>query len=281
MRGPGASSIRAAAVPAAVLLGALLVGGCGTAGTITEVHGQGAAGVTTAPSKASTSSTDSKRGGGSATSRSTVESASGGGLGGPRTTVGSSGGGSGRAHDPACPPVDGSATPTREFAKAPPMCIDPARTYRAVVDTTEGEFTIALDAEHAPRTVNNFVVLARYHFYDGIVFHRVIPGFMAQGGDPEGTGRGGPGYEFADELPNGDAPYTRGAVAMANAGPNTNGSQFFVMAADNLELPPDYSVFGHVTVGLDTTIDAIMEGPSAGEPPDEPSEIRSISITES
>ena len=105
---------------------------------------------------------------------------------------------------------------------------------------------IALDAAGAPKTVNNFVFLARWHYYDGIVFHRIIPGFMCQGGDPEGSGRGGPGYRFDDELP---APgrYEIGSLAMANAGPNTNGSQFFIVSGpDGCSLPPSYSLFGKV-----------------------------------
>jgi cyclophilin family peptidyl-prolyl cis-trans isomerase len=127
-----------------------------------------------------------------------------------------------------CPAVDGSSEKRQEFDGPPPMCIDPAKRYTAVIDTSVGSMTVALDAVAAPQTVNNFVFLARYHYFDGIIFHRIIKGFMCQGGDPTGTGRGGPGYRFADELP---APgrYEIGSVAMANAGPNTNGSQFFLV----------------------------------------------------
>jgi cyclophilin family peptidyl-prolyl cis-trans isomerase len=119
--------------------------------------------------------------------------------------------------------------------------------------------TIALDPQAAPRTVNSFVFLARYHYFDGIVFHRVIPGFVLQGGDPTGTGTGGPGYKFADELP---APgrYELGSLAMANAGPDTNGSQFFIISGrDGMGLPPSYSLFGKVVAGLETVaaIDAV------------------------
>ncbi|MDQ3575624.1 MAG: peptidylprolyl isomerase, partial [Actinomycetota bacterium] len=125
-----------------------------------------------------------------------------------------------------CPAADGSSPKRQRFDAPPPMCIDPDASYTAEMVTTKGTMTIALDALAAPRTVNNFVVLARYHYYDGVSFHRIIPGFMAQGGDPEGSGRGGPGYRFEDELPR-PGRYEIGSLAMANAGPNTNGSQFF------------------------------------------------------
>jgi cyclophilin family peptidyl-prolyl cis-trans isomerase len=125
---------------------------------------------------------------------------------------------------------------------------------------------IALDAIAAPRTVNNFVFLARYHYYDGIFFHRVIPGFVIQGGDPEGTGAGGPGYRFEDELPE-RARYELGSLAMANAGPDTNGSQFFVISGpQGVQLPPLYSLFGKLAAGLDVlaAIDAV--GTKGGAP---------------
>ena len=109
------------------------------------------------------------------------------------------------------------------------MVIDPAKRYTATMVTSHGTMVIALDPLAAPRTVNSFVFLARYHYYDGIVFHRIIPGFVLQGGDPTGTGTGGPGYRFADELPK-PGRYEIGSLAMANAGPNTNGSQFFVIS---------------------------------------------------
>lgn len=131
------------------------------------------------------------------------------------------------------------------------MAIDPAKTYVATVTTDVGTFTIDLDAAKAPKTVNNFVFLAKNKFYDGVVFHRVIAGFMAQTGDPTGTGRGGPGYKFADELPAAGA-YKVGSVAMANAGPDTQGSQFFIVTgAQGAALPPKYSLFGTVSSGLD------------------------------
>ena len=139
----------------------------------------------------------------------------------------------------------------------PAMEIDKTKHYTAVLTTTEGTITIALTAGMTPITVNNFVVLAKRHFYDNTIFHRVIKGFMIQGGDPTGTGTGGPGYRFNDEPFTGD--YTRGTVAMANAGPNTNGSQFFIMQADNA-LPKNYVIFGHVTSGMDT-VDKIAGSP--------------------
>jgi len=157
-----------------------------------------------------------------------------------------------------CPPADGSAERQTEFPAPPDMCIDPTKTYTAVLDTTLGSITIALDAAKAPRTVNNFVVLARYNYYNGIIFHRIINGFMCQGGDPTGTGRGGPGYRFADELPN-PGEYQIGSVAMANAGPDTNGSQFFLVSGPSgAGLPPLYSLFGQITEGMDVL--ATMQG---------------------
>jgi peptidylprolyl isomerase len=145
--------------------------------------------------------------------------------------------------------------------------------------TSKGNIVIALDAVSAPKTVNSFVFLARYHYYEGIVFHRVIPGFMLQGGDPTGTGSGGPGYRFDDELPK-PGRYEIGSVAMANAGPNTNGSQFFVISGPSgVRLPPQYSLFGKTVKGLDvvTSIEAI--GSSSGKP-SERVVIESVTITE-
>jgi peptidylprolyl isomerase len=150
-----------------------------------------------------------------------------------------------------CPNPDGSSPKRQEFDEPLPMCIDPAKRYTAELTTTLGSMTIALDAATAPQTVNNFVTLARYHYYDGVIFHRIIKGFMCQGGDPTGTGRGGPGYKFADELPQ-PGRYEIGSVAMANAGPNTNGSQFFLVSGPSgVRLPPQYSLFGKVVKGLE------------------------------
>ena len=149
-----------------------------------------------------------------------------------------------------CPNADGSSPQQREFDEAPPMCIDPEKTYTATMVTSMGTMVIHLNAAQAPKTVNNFVTLARYHYYDGIIFHRIINGFMCQGGDPTGTGRGGPGYRFEDELP---APgrYEIGSIAMANAGPNTNGSQFFLCTVQTAWLDGKHVVFGSVTKGMD------------------------------
>lgn len=181
----------------------------------------------------------------------------------------------------ACPAADGSSPNQQKFDGPPPMCIDPAKRYTAEMVTSKGTMTIALDPIAAPKTVNNFVVLARYHYFEGIHFHRVIPGFVLQGGDPEGSGRGGPGYRFEDELP---APgrYELGSLAMANAGPNTNGSQFFVISGpDGIRLPPQYSLFGKVVKGLEVVaaIDAVGS-PGAGTPK-EKVVIESVTITES
>ncbi len=188
------------------------------------------------------------------------------------------------AAEAACPPADGSARQTYTFEAAPPMCIDPAKTYTAEIVTSEGALTVELFADRAPLTVNNFVTLARYHFFDGIPCHRIIPGFMAQCGDRSGTGSGGPGYTFADELPTDPDPYKAGVLAMANSGPNTNGSQFFVMLADS-PLAPNNSVFGQVTSGFGDTIPALDAAgnpdPGAnGVPPLKPVTILSVQITE-
>jgi cyclophilin family peptidyl-prolyl cis-trans isomerase len=177
------------------------------------------------------------------------------------------------------PAADGSSPKTQRFDGPPPMVIDPAKRYTAEVTTSKGALTIALDAIAAPRTVNNFVFLARWHYYDGIVFHRIIPGFMLQGGDPEGSGRGGPGYRFEDELP---APgrYEIGSLAMANAGPHTNGSQFFIVSGpDGTALPPSYSLFGKVVGGLDV-VKAIESVGSRSGAPSEQVVIESVTITE-
>lgn len=136
----------------------------------------------------------------------------------------------------------------KKYDSAPPMTVDPAKTYTATIETNQGTMTAELFVEDAPMTVNNFVFLANDGFYDGTIFHRVIPGFMIQGGDPTGTGSGGPGYKFNNEPVK--RPYNRGTLAMANAGRNTNGSQFFIMHAD-YPLPPDYTIFGKLTSGED------------------------------
>ena len=158
------------------------------------------------------------------------------------------------------------------------MALQPGRKYNATIETSAGTLTAELFAEEAPRTVNNFVFLAREGFYDGVIFHRVIRGFMIQGGDPTGTGTGGPGYKFADEPVR--RPYNRGILAMANAGPNTNGSQFFVMHAD-YGLPPKYTIFGRLTGGEDV-LDKIATAPTgANDRPTDPVNIQRVTVTES
>ncbi|MDA8392834.1 MAG: peptidylprolyl isomerase [Actinomycetota bacterium] len=165
-----------------------------------------------------------------------------------------------------CPAPDGSSEKKQRFAEAPPMCIDASKRYTVKIVTSKGTMTAALDPLSAPRTVNNFVVLARYHYFDDTFFHRVIPGFVLQGGDPEGTGMGGPGYRFPDELPP-PGRYELGSLAMANAGPDTNGSQFFVISGpDGMRLPPSYSLFGKVVAGLDVVAAVDAVGTSSGKP---------------
>ena len=141
--------------------------------------------------------------------------------------------------------------PHRPYAAPPPMTLDPAKTYQARIQTDVGEMLIDLHADRAPRTVNNFVFLARDNFYDGVTFHRVIAGFMAQGGDPTGTGSGGPGYSFADEFHPSLRHDGRGVLSMANAGPNTNGSQFFITHAATPWLDDKHTIFGHLAKGED------------------------------
>lgn len=152
-----------------------------------------------------------------------------------------------------------------KYSHPPAMQINPQKTYTAIVKTNMGDFTIELFAKDAPKTVNNFVFLARDKFYDGISFHRVIKDFMIQTGDPLGNGTGGPGYQFADELPP-KVAYAPGVVAMANAGPNTNGSQFFIGTGEqvkNLNQAPNYTVFGKVIAGMDVVekIASVPVGP--------------------
>ena len=165
-----------------------------------------------------------------------------------------------------CPKTDGTSPKTATFSSPFMKCIDPAKTYTVTMETDVGTVTIAMDPKQAPGTVNNFVSLARYHFFDGIVFHRVIPGFVVQGGDPEGTGKGGPGYSFGDELPKA-GQYKIGSLAMANSGANTNGSQFFIITGDQgVQLPPSYSLFGQVTAGLDIVKKIEADGDQSGTP---------------
>ncbi len=163
----------------------------------------------------------------------------------------------------------------------PSMLIDQKKIYTVTLHATVGDIAIELDAKNTPITANNFYYLAKAGFYDNVIFHRVMPGFMIQSGDPTGTGSGGPGYQFDDEKFSGE--YKRGTVAMANAGPNTNGSQFFIMHAD-YPLPPNYVIFGHVTQGLDVvdkiaTAATIQDGRENSRPTD-PVKINSVTIAE-
>ncbi|HEX7100536.1 MAG TPA: peptidylprolyl isomerase [Acidimicrobiia bacterium] len=165
----------------------------------------------------------------------------------------------------------------KQYDSPPDLTIDLDTSYTARLETSLGDVVIELDPVRAPLTVNNFVFLARDGFYDGVIFHRVVPGFVIQGGDPTGTGRGGPGYRFRDEL-EGEGRYSRGTVAMANAGPNTNGSQFFICLED-VGLPHAYTIFGRVTEGMET-VDAIASLELDGERPVQDAVIRSVQITE-
>ena len=184
-----------------------------------------------------------------------------------------------------CPPTDASADQRREFADAHQLCIDPAKSYTANFDTTQGSFTVQLLPERAPGAVNNFVSLARWKYFDGTKCHRVIEDFVVQCGDPTATGSGGPGYSFADELPSA-GEYTIGSLAMANSGPNTNGSQFFVITGvSGTSLPPNYTLFGQVTAGLDTAVAAMAAlfnpDPAAnGVPPAADIILNSVTISE-
>jgi cyclophilin family peptidyl-prolyl cis-trans isomerase len=178
------------------------------------------------------------------------------------------------------PNADGSSPKRQKFDAEPEMFIDPNKTYTATMVTSKGTLELLLDPLGAPKTVNSFVFLARWHYFDGIVFHRIIPGFVLQGGDPTGSGAGGPGYRFEDELPK-PGRYELGSLAMANAGPNTNGSQFFVISGpDGVRLPPLYSHFGKVVKGLDVVAAINDLGTSSGKPRED-AVIESVTISES
>jgi cyclophilin family peptidyl-prolyl cis-trans isomerase len=178
------------------------------------------------------------------------------------------------------PAADGSSPKTQDFPDVPEMGIDPSKRYSATMETSLGSIVIALDAARAPKTVNNFVFLAGYHYFDGVIFHRIIGGFMCQGGDPTGTGRGGPGYRFEDELPK-PGQYELGSVAMANAGPNTNGSQFFIISGPNgVRLPPQYSLFGKVVKGMDVVEAMQNVATDRSDRPHEDVVIHSVTVAE-
>ncbi len=173
-----------------------------------------------------------------------------------------------------CPKNPATALQKPKWSSAPATIIDAAKAYTATVKTDVGTFVIALDAKDAPQTVNNFVFLAQHRFFDCVIFHRVIPGFVDQTGDPTGTGSGGPGYTIPDELPakaaNTADQYPLGSVAMANTGqPHSGGSQWFIVAgAEGESLPNSYSLFGHVTSGMSVVEKINAQGSASGVPPD-------------
>ena len=150
---------------------------------------------------------------------------------------------------------------SKQWNTPPEMIIDPDKNYGATIETSKGNIELDLYAQNAPKTVNNFVFLARDSFYDGVTFHRVISNFMVQGGDPTGTGRGGPGYRFEDEVRDNPLKHETGSLSMANAGPNTNGSQFFITHAPQPHLDGRHTVFGQVTgKKSQNVVDAIRQG---------------------
>jgi len=164
----------------------------------------------------------------------------------------------------------------QQYDAPPELTIDLAKAHKATIHTSEGDIGVDFYAADAPQTVNNFVFLSGEGFYDGVIFHRVISGFMIQGGDPTGTGTGGPGYRFRDET-HSKTSYKRGTLAMANSGPNTNGSQFFICHAD-AGLPNAYTIFGEVTSGMEI-VDAIADKPTGPQDrPHDPVTIDSIDI---
>lgn len=147
----------------------------------------------------------------------------------------------------------------KQWSSPPTMQIDPKKRYSATIETNRGTIEVEFYPQYAPKTVNNFVFLAREGFYDKVVFHRVISDFVIQGGDPTGSGRGGPGYKFEDEVDNNPLKHERGMLSMANAGPGTNGSQFFITHSPQPHLDGKHTVFGKVTKGHDV-VDAIRQG---------------------
>jgi peptidyl-prolyl cis-trans isomerase B (cyclophilin B) len=147
----------------------------------------------------------------------------------------------------------------QQWNQPPEMQIDTDKTYKAKIETAKGDVVLELYPEHAPQTVNNFVFLAREGFYDGVTFHRVIENFVVQGGDPTGTGRGGPGYTFGDEVSGNPLTHEKGVISMANAGPNTNGSQFFITLSPQPHLNGRHTVFGKVVQGQDV-VESIRQG---------------------
>jgi peptidyl-prolyl cis-trans isomerase B (cyclophilin B) len=181
----------------------------------------------------------------------------------------------GCAKEPESP---SSATAPKKYTAAPKMMIDVNKNYTATIETEKGDIVLELFAKDAPKTVNNFVFLAREGFYNGTTFHRVIPGFMAQGGDPTGTGAGGPGYSFEDEFS--QHRHGTGALSMANSGANTNGSQFFITYAPAPYLDGKHSVFGQIIKGMDVLNKLTPRDPTKN-PPAKGDIIKTITITES
>lgn len=188
------------------------------------------------------------------------------------------------AEQRAVPVTLDGGTLVQQWNEPPAMTIDTAKTYVATIETEKyGSYEITLFASEAPNTVNNFVCLAKAGFYDNTPYHRIVSGFVIQGGDPTGTGRGGPGYKFNDEPVTRD--YNRGIVAMANAGANTNGSQYFV-CLQNVGLPKNYTIFGEVTNGMDVVdkiaaVETTMGGDGAMSKPVDPVIVKTVTITES
>lgn len=184
--------------------------------------------------------------------------------------------------DGECAPAGGADEQRQEFDDSPALCIEPDQAdYRATVETSMGAFVVDLYDDRAPGTVNSFVNLARWHYFSGILFHRVIPDFVVQGGDPTGTGTSGPGYEIADELPETVDAYVPGSLAMANAGPDTGGSQFFVYLGPNPLPGPNFALFGRVTEAtLDVPIEISTVETAEGDKPVEDVVIQSVTIEE-
>jgi peptidyl-prolyl cis-trans isomerase B (cyclophilin B) len=173
-------------------------------------------------------------------------------------------------------PLPSTGSGSKSYTAPPKMMIDVNKKYTATIETEKGEIVLELFAKDAPKTVNNFVFLAREGFYNGVVFHRVIPGFMAQGGDPTGTGSGGPGYKFEDEFS--QRRHGTGTLSMANSGPNTNGSQFFITYAPTPHLDGKHTVFGQLTKGMD-----VLNRLTPGNPvtaPNKADVIKNITIKE-
>ena len=245
-----------------IAIGVLLLAGCGTpteSATTTESFGSGEEAAATSATGAETAATEAAAEMVATEAAETITPV----IGEAVTAVA-----------PAATDA-GQATGAKQYSAPPAMVIDPAKTDTAVINTTKGSMTAELYAADAPKTVNNFVFLAREGFYNGIRFHRIIKDFMVQTGDPQGTGMGGPGYQFEDEPVTRE--YVRGTLAMANAGPNTNGSQFFIVHAD-YPLDKNYTIFGKVTEGLET-LDAIANVPVSSDGGEASSPTEEVTIT--